>query len=243
MPVFQLSDTIFFPPPELAREDGLLAIGGDLSPQRLLLAYQMGIFPWYAEGDPILWWAPTPRLIIFPQEFHLSRSLRRQINNGSFEFSMDTAFFDVITACAETRIAQQQGTWINTDMIEAYCHLHQLGFAHSVECWHQGILAGGLYGLSLGGMFFGESMFSRIANSSKAALAVLCRQLTNLKFDCIDCQMKTNHLVSLGAKEIAGREFFNLLQKSILKPDRQGKWQLMPNVSRSPDMDITSPSF
>lgn len=231
MPVFQLSDTIFFPPPELAREDGLLAVGGDLSPQRLLLAYQMGIFPWYAEGDPILWWAPTPRLILIPQEFHLSRRLKRDLSKGLFDFSIDTAFAEVITACAGPRAGQQFGTWISPDMITAYCHLHQLGYAHSLECWHEGALAGGLYGISVGGMFFGESMFSRVANSSKAAMAILCRQLATWGFDCVDCQMRTDHLISLGAKEITGPDFFSLLQKSILKTDRQGKWQLDRNVT------------
>lgn len=228
MPVFQLSDTLYFPPPELAREDGLLAIGGDLSPQRLLLSYQMGIFPWYAEGDPILWWAPTPRLILIPQEFHLSRSLKKQLNQGTFEFSMDTAFAEVISACAEARSGQRHGTWINDQMRDAYCHLHQLGYAHSVECWHEGTLAGGLYGVSIGGMFFGESMFSRIANSSKAALALLCGQLAAWGFDGIDCQMRTDHLISLGAKEISGSIFFSLLQKSILRPGREGTWRLDP---------------
>jgi len=233
MPVFQLSDTIYFPPPELAREDGLLAIGGDLSPQRLLLAYQMGIFPWYSAGDPILWWAPTPRLVLIPQEFHCSRSLRRQLRQGFFSFSMDAAFPQVIAACAAARSAQQHGTWINQNMIEAYCQLHDLGYAHSVECWHDGALAGGLYGVSLGGMFFGESMFSRLPNSSKAALAILCQQLVDWRFDGIDCQMKTEHLTSLGARDISGPNFFSLLQKSILRSDRQGKWQLSSSLSQA----------
>lgn len=238
MPVFQLSDSIFFPPPNLAREDGLLAIGGDLSPQRLLLAYQMGIFPWYSEGDPILWWAPTPRLILIPREFHCSRSLHRQLRKGDFHFSMDQAFAEVITACAEARSAQQHGTWINREMIEAYCQLHDLGYAHSLECWHHGTLAGGLYGISLGGMFFGESMFSRIPNSSKASLTVLSWQLDAWGFDGIDCQMRTDHLISLGAKEISGPKFFSLLQKSVLKHDRHGKWQLdAPSLGFPPESD------
>jgi leucyl/phenylalanyl-tRNA--protein transferase len=227
MPVFQLSeDTIFFPPPELAREDGLLAVGGDLSPQRLLLAYQMGIFPWYAEGDPILWWAPTPRLILRPQEFHLSRSLRRILTKGTFAFSMDTAFREVMCSCAEIRTEKQDPTWINQEMVEAYCALHELGYAHSLECRQGGVLVGGLYGVSVGGIFFGESMFSRVANSSKAALAVLADQLASWGFDCIDCQMKTDHLLSLGAIELPGDQFFSLLQRAILRPDRRGKWAL-----------------
>jgi leucyl/phenylalanyl-tRNA--protein transferase len=226
MPVFQLSDTIYFPPPELARADGLLAIGGDLSPERLLLAYQMGIFPWYAEGDPILWWAPTPRLILRPQEFHLSRSLSRALKKGVFDFTMDEAFRAVIDACAGVRTEQHQPTWIDQEMIEAYCQLHELGYAHSLECWQHGTLVGGLYGVSVGGMFFGESMFSRVANSSKAALAVLARQLAAWGFDCIDCQMRTEHLISLGAQEVPGRQFFAILQQSILRGELQGRWVL-----------------
>jgi len=226
MPVFQLSDTICFPPPKLAREDGLLAIGGDLSPERLLLAYQMGIFPWYAEGDPLLWWAPTPRLILRPQEFHLSRRLQRELKKGVFEFTMDAAFRAVIGACAEVRTEQLRPTWIDAEMIEAYCKLHELGYAHSLECWQRGTLVGGLYGVSVGGFFFGESMFSRVTNSSKAALAVLARQLAAWGFDCIDCQMRTEHLISLGATEISGDQFFSMLQRSILRPDKRGEWTL-----------------
>lgn len=226
MPVFQLEDILYFPPPELARDDGLLAIGGDLSPQRLLLAYQMGIFPWYAAGDPILWWAPAPRLILNPHDFHLSRRLGRELRQGKFDFTMDTAFRRVICACAEVRTDQHQPTWINPEMIEAYCLLHDLGYAHSLECWQQGLLVGGLYGVSVGGVFFGESMFSRVANSSKAALAVLARQLAAWDFDCIDCQMRTEHLLSLGAREVPGRYFFAMLQRSIQRADRRGKWQL-----------------
>ncbi len=226
MPVFQLSDTIFFPPPQLAREDGLLAVGGDLSPERLLVAYQMGIFPWYAEGDPILWWAPTPRLILRPEEFHLSRSLGRELRRGTFTFTMDTAFPAVIRACAEVRTTCGEPTWINEEMIAAYCRLHALGYAHSLECWQGDELVGGLYGVAVGGVFFGESMFSRVANSSKASLAVLARQLTLWQFACIDCQMRTDHLLSLGAHEMAGDQFFSMLQQAILRPDRRGPWEL-----------------
>jgi leucyl/phenylalanyl-tRNA--protein transferase len=228
MPVFQLSSEIFFPPPELAREDGLLAVGGDLSQSRILTAYQMGIFPWYSEGDPILWWAPTPRLILLPREFKLSKRLARDLRKDIFQFSMDRAFREVIVQCAASRAGKGESTWINQDMIEAYCLLHESGYAHSVECWQDKTLAGGLYGLSIGGVFFGESMFSSISNSSKAALAILCQVLDKWKFDFIDCQMRTEHLVSLGAKEIPGSLFFQWLQKSVLKPDRKGKWELPP---------------
>ena len=226
MPVFQLSDSIIFPPPHLAREDGLLAIGGDLSTERLLLAYQMGIFPWYSEGDPILWWSPVPRLILEPAEFHLSRRLARELRKGTFQFTMDQRFREVITSCAAPRTKQNGSTWINREMIEAYCRLHELGYAHSVECWRDGTLAGGLYGVAMGGVFFGESMFSRVSNSSKAALAVLARKLAEWRFEFIDCQMKTAHLVSLGAKEIGGGEFFKRLQDAVLKTDQRGKWHL-----------------
>jgi len=209
MPVFQLSTEIYFPPPELAREDGLLAVGGDLSPTRLLTAYQMGIFPWYSEGDPILWWAPTPRLIMIPSEFKPAKRLARDIKKGVFQFSMDQAFRSVITQCASSRTNKNDETWINHQMIEAYCLLHESGYAHSLECWQNGELAGGLYGVSIGSAFFGESMFSKISNSSKAGFAILCKVLNAWEFDFIDCQMRTDHLISLGAKEIDGKKFFN----------------------------------
>lgn len=226
MPVFQLSSEIFFPPPELAREDGLLAVGGDLSQERLLTAYQMGIFPWYSEGDPILWWSPSPRLLLFPSEFKLSKRLGRDIKKGVFQFSMDLAFREVITQCALIRTENNESTWINQEMIEAYCLLHESGFAHSVECWQGTKLAGGLYGISIGGVFFGESMFSRVSNSSKAAMAILSQVLSNWQFDFIDCQMRTQHLISMGAREIPGQFFLQRLQSSILKADRIGKWVL-----------------
>jgi leucyl/phenylalanyl-tRNA--protein transferase len=226
MPIFQLSSEIIFPPPELAREDGLLAVGGDLSPARLLTAYQMGIFPWYSEDDPILWWAPTPRLILLPKEFKLSRRLARQLKKGVFQFSMDRNFREVITQCASSRTEKREATWINQDMIKAYCLLHESGYAHSLECWQEEELAGGLYGLSIGGVFFGESMFSKVSNSSKAALAVLSQVLLDWQFDFIDCQMRTAHLLGLGAKEIPGPTFFQWLQQSILKADKKGPWTL-----------------
>jgi len=231
MPVFQLSEHIVFPPPELARDDGLLAVGGDLSPERLLLAYQMGIFPWYSKGDPILWWSPAPRLILEPGAFHLSRRLARQLRQGVFEFSVDTDFTGVVRQCAETRLAKGEDTWINEDMIEAYSALHELGFAHSVECRRQGKLVGGLYGVAIGGVFCGESMFSVVANSSKAALALLCRLLRQWRFDFIDCQMRTEHLVSLGAREILGKSFRRRLARAVALPGRHGRWRLPPTLA------------
>ncbi len=228
MPVFKLSDKIAFPPPELAREDGLLAVGGDLSTERLLLAYQMGIFPWYAEGDPILWWSPVPRLILEPAEFHISKRLARNLRRGVFKFSFDQDFQAVIEACAATRTEQNEPTWINNKMTKAYCQLNKLGFAHSVECWQDKKLVGGLYGVSIGGVFFGESMFSKASNSSKAAMAILAHQLQQWNFDFIDCQMRTNHLVSLGAYEVSGPIFFRRLQNAILKHEHQEPWLFDP---------------
>jgi len=232
MPVFQLSDSIFFPPPELAREDGLLAVGGDLSTERLLMAYQMGIFPWYSQGDPILWWAPTPRLILRPGKFHLARRLARDLKKGVFSFSADQKFSEVVYNCAKPRKDQNTSTWITEEMAEAYCRLHELGFAHSIETWHDGELAGGLYGVSLGGVFFGESMFTHHTNASKAALYVLSIKLQKWRFDFIDCQMHTNHLASLGAELISGPNFFSTLQKSIFRPDRRGNWAVSNDFNK-----------
>lgn len=226
MPVFRLSAELIFPPPSLAREDGLLAVGGDLSEERLLLAYRQGIFPWYSPGDPLLWWAPSPRLILLPEEFHLARRLAREIRKGTFTVTMDRAFPEVITACAAPREAKGPGTWITTEMREAYCRLHDDGYAHSVECWQGDELAGGLYGVSLGTVFFGESMFSRVSNGSKVALAALCRQLAAWGFEMIDCQMKTAHLERLGAREIPGSEFYERLARCVREPTRRGKWRL-----------------
>ena len=226
MPVFRLTDALIFPEPQLAREDGLLAVGGDLSPQRLLLAYQMGIFPWYSPGEPILWWAPDPRLVLFPHEFRTPRRLARKIRQRIFQVTMDQAFSQVIRECSRIRVERDEGTWIDEAMIEAYKELHKLGYAHSVECWQDGRLAGGVYGVSIGNTFFGESMFSRVADSSKVALAVLVPCLKEWGFDLIDCQVRTDHLIRLGAREIPGEDFQTLLQQSVVQPTRRGKWCL-----------------
>jgi leucyl/phenylalanyl-tRNA--protein transferase len=225
MPVFQLTDKLTFPPAELAEKNGLLAIGGDLSPERLLLAYRNGIFPWYSEGDPILWWSPSPRLVIFPNEFKIPKRLSRLMRQKSFTVTMDLAFRQIITACARTDNRQEKGTWITYDMLEAYCTLHDMGYAHSVECWLDSELAGGLYGISLGGIFFGESMFSKQPNSSKIALVHLMQKLQEWNFDLIDCQMRTEHLMQFGAREIPGNHFQKLLGNNIARPDQKGKWQ------------------
>lgn len=221
--IFQLSEELLFPPPVLAREDGLLAVGGDLSVERLLLAYSMGIFPWFSEGDPLLWWAPDPRLIMVPSEFHCSRRLARTLRQQVFQVTFDQAFAQVIKGCAAPRPGQQ-GTWIVAEMQDAYIRLHEQGWAHSVECWQNEQLVGGLYGVSLGGVFFGESMFSTVANSSKVALATLAQQLERWGFDLIDCQMYTGHLVRLGARQMSGVEFSKILKKSLHKPSRRGPW-------------------
>ncbi len=224
MPVFRLPDEIVFPSPDLAEEDGLLAVGGDLGVERLLLAYSMGIFPWYSDGSPILWWSPDPRLVLFPEELKISRSLRQTLRKGIFQVTFDTAFEEVMRGCAEIRRKDGQGTWITEDMIEAYCRLHEEGFAHSVESRVEGRLAGGLYGVALGGVFFGESMFSRRSDASKVAFVGLVQRLAGLGFRIIDCQMTTAHLVSLGAKEIPREEFLRRIKKALKVRTPQGTW-------------------
>lgn len=203
-----------FPPVEqaLLDPDGLLAVGGDLSPQRLLNAYQHGIFPWYTEGEPILWWSPDPRCVLFPEKLKISRSLRKTLRKQLFEVRMDTAFEAVMRACAENR-PNQKGTWITEDILQAYVNMHQLGFAHSVECWQDGQLAGGLYGMAIGKVFFGESMFSRKTDASKVAMVYLCEYLKQHGFRLIDSQVYTQHLESLGAELIPRTRFVELLKK------------------------------
>jgi leucyl/phenylalanyl-tRNA--protein transferase len=224
MPVYLLSDEIIFPTPNLASGEGLLAVGGDLSQKRLLLAYSMGIFPWYSEAEPILWWSPDPRLVLYPGELRVSKSLQKTIKKGLFQITVDRAFEQVITECAKIRRKNNEGTWIVPDMIGAYCQLHASGFAHSVEAWQNDALVGGLYGVSLGKCFFGESMFSRATNASKVAFVALVNHLKSLSFDMIDCQVATEHLVSFGAREIPRARFLEQLEKSMLTPTRKGTW-------------------
>ncbi len=216
--IFQLTDELIFPPPELADVEGLLAVGGYLDPDRLILAYSQGIFPWYGPGDPILWWSPDPRLILEPAKAHIPKRLARTIRQGIFRVTFNAAFPEVIRACASAPRLGQQGTWIVDEMIEAYSRLHELGSCYSVECWQKGKLVGGLYGVCLGKVFFGESMFSLLPNTSKVALAQLCQWLEEWDFDMIDCQMKTEHLIRLGAREISGREFRRRLTRSVGMP-------------------------
>ncbi len=226
MPIFRLSEKLIFPPPHLARRDGLLAVGGDLSEERLLLAYQMGIFPWFSDNEPIIWWSPDPRVVLYPKEIHVSKRLKRTLRQGMFRVTADTAFRDVITSCAQVHLEEDKGTWIVDEMIEAYCRLHEAGYAHSVEAWYEGKLVGGLYGVSLGKSFFGESMFSRVNDASKAAFIRLVEYLDALSFDMIDCQVRTRHLMSFGAKEVPRKQFLAQLRKSLLSPTKKGKWDL-----------------
>jgi leucyl/phenylalanyl-tRNA--protein transferase len=226
MPVYLLSNELVFPPPHLATDVGLLAVGGDLSQERLLLAYQMGIFPWYSENEPILWWSPDPRLVLYPREIHVSKTLKRVLKKDVFHVTMDTAFERVIMACARVHDTADGGTWIVDDMIEAYCGLHHSGFAHSVEAWNEGQLVGGLYGVSLGRAFFGESMFSLMSNASSAALVALANYLAENAFDMIDCQVTTTHLKNFGAREIPRHFFLEQLKESLSCPTIRGKWRL-----------------
>lgn len=200
--------TLHFPPVETALREpnGLLCMGGDLSPERLLEAYRNGIFPWFNPGDPILWWSPDPRMVLAPREFRISHSLGRVLRKKTFEVRSDTAFEQTLRACAAPRPGAN-GTWIVEAMIAAYCELHRLGYAHSIETWQNGELVGGLYGVAIGRIFYGESMFSRRSDASKVALAHLARQLDKWKFGLIDCQLHTPHLASLGAREIARADF------------------------------------
>ena len=224
MPIFRLTEQLRFPPPDYADPDGLLAVGGDLSPERLLLAYSMGIFPWYGEETPILWWSPHPRLVLFPDELKVSRSLQRVIRKGTFQVTVDSAFPDVIAECAQMRARNREGTWIVPEMSAAYCGLHELGYAHSVETWHQGELVGGLYGVALGHVFYGESMFTKRSDASKVALVHLVHLLRSRHFEMIDCQLTTRHLLSLGAREIPRREFLRRLATAAKAPHQAGSW-------------------
>jgi leucyl/phenylalanyl-tRNA--protein transferase len=225
MPVYRLTRRIAFPPPDHATPDGLLAVGGDLSSERLLLAYQLGIFPWYEEGQPILWWSPDPRLVLDLEDFRITTRLRRTLRKGTFKVTFDTAFAEVIRACAEVPRKGQDGTWITQEMEQAYIGLHQEGYAHSAESWLNGELVGGVYGVSLGRSFFGESMFFRKTDASKVAFATLAQQLKCWGFHMIDAQVTTRHLLTLGAKEIPRRLFLKRLQMSLRFPTLRGKWE------------------
>lgn len=224
-----LTDDLIFPPPELAEDDGLLAIGGDLKPERLLLAYSMGIFPWFSDDSPIMWWTLDPRMVLFPSKLKVSASLRQTLRSGRFQVTFDEAFDKVITACAEIDRPDQDGTWIGDEMIKAYQALHQAGYAHSVEVWRENHLAGGLYGVSLGRIFFGESMFYHESNASKVALWHLVERLRGWDFPLIDAQQETQHLRSLGAETIPRKAFEKHLQQALQHETISGSWSLKIN--------------
>jgi len=232
MPVYRLGAGHAFPPPEEAEEEGLLAVGGDLSPQRLLTAYAMGIFPWYQQ-EPVLWYSPDPRAVLVPSELRVSRRLRRTLRQGLFELRLDSSFEEVIRSCASITRRGSGGTWITPEMIDAYCNLHELGFAHSSEAWCEGKLVGAVYGLSLGSGFFGESMFFRRRDASKAALVALVWQMEAWGFELFDCQTPTEHLARFGAREWPRDRFLRVLRKSTERPTRRGRWRLSQGLMES----------
>ena len=232
MPVYRLTDQYVFPDPNDADDSGLLAVGGDLHPKRVLLAYTQGIFPWL-HGDewPMLWFSPDSRMVLLPSDFHVSRSLRKSCNKELYDIRFDTAFEQVMRACSEVYRPHQEGTWVTPEMVEAYCRLHELGFAHSIEAWADGELVGGLYGISLGGVFFGESMFARRSDTSKVAFVHLVQQLQTWAFQLIDCQVYTDHLERFGAKEWPRARFLSTLDRALQMPTRRGHWQYEGNTS------------
>jgi leucyl/phenylalanyl-tRNA--protein transferase len=216
-----------FPPVESATPEGLLAIGGDLSGERLLAAYRRGIFPWYNPGQPILWWSPDPRAVLYPEKLKISRSLRKTLKRGQRRVTFDTCFREVMLACAAPRAQYPDGgTWITDDMVEAYTRLHEMGYAHSIETWRESRLIGGLYGVALGGVFFGESMFAREADASKVALVALVKKLCEWKFVLVDCQIPSVHLTSLGAEEIPRSVFLTELERALKLSGQPGRWQI-----------------
>lgn len=225
--------TYRFPDVSLALQepDGLLAIGGSLSPPRLISAYRHGIFPWYNEDQPILWWSPDPRAVLFPRKLHVSRSLRKTLRKSRFTITMDQAFAQVIAACSEPR-PTQQGTWISPEMKAAYIKMHELGHAHSVECWQNGELVGGLYGLAFGKVFFGESMFSRVTDASKVAFVQFVKQLQSWGFLMIDCQVESKHLTSLGAELIPRSQFVHMLENLSYLPNQSTPWQFESAIEK-----------
>ncbi len=227
-----VADPQWFPDPRLAMRDpnGLLAAGGELTPERIIAAYHRGIFPWYSEGEPVLWWSPDPRAVLLPDELDISRSLRKTLKQRPFTVRSDTAFRRVMGECAAPR-AGQSGTWITEDVLDAYCRLHDMGIAHSIECWQDDQLVGGLYGIALGKVFFGESMFSRRADASKVALVYLTAQLTRWDYGLIDCQVSSAHLRSLGARDIPRDIFLNMLNHWVREPGQ-------PNCAWRFDDDI-----
>jgi leucyl/phenylalanyl-tRNA--protein transferase len=225
MPIYQLPEEPVFPPADLADKDGLLAVGGDLSPQRLLNAYASGIFPWYTSGQPILWWSPDPRMVLFPENFRRHKNLGKLIEKKTFTFSFDQEFENVITYCGSVKREKQKGTWITEEMKEAYINLHKAGYAHSVETYFDGRLCGGLYGVSIGNMFFGESMFHLKADASKVALWHLVDFCMHHGIKVIDVQQNTSHLKSMGAELVSRKNFLTLLEQNLTTASLIGDWQ------------------
>lgn len=225
MPIVLLDKNRDFPPVDRASSEGILAVGGDLSPERLIRAYSLGIFPWYSAGEPIVWWSPDPRFVLFPDEIHISRSMSRILKKGQFQITFDRDFRSVIDGCRRPR-AGEPGTWITHEMREAYCRLHDLGYAHSVEAWQKEQLAGGLYGVSLGAVFFAESMFYARSNASKAALIVLGRHLERMGYPLIDCQVYSRHVATLGGRMIPRRRYVEIVEKEACRQVPAGRWKV-----------------
>lgn len=224
MSYYFLDEQLYFPPVSRASSEGIVAIGGDLSEERLLLAYQSGIFPWFSEGEPIIWWSPDPRFVLYPSQIKVSKSMQQLFRKQVFEVTFDKDFEQVILNCKEIKREGQRGTWITDEMVEAYCRLHRKGFAHSVEVWQEHTLVGGLYGLSLGNCFFGESMFAKVSNASKYGFITLTKRLEQKGFSFIDCQVHTEHLESLGATFISRKNFLHQLQEALKQTTLQGDW-------------------
>ncbi len=212
-----------------------MAAGGNLSPGMLLSAYRQGIFPWYSEGDPVLWWAPDPRFVILPGEIHVSRSMQRVLRRGAFQVTLDHDFAGVIERCSTTPRPGQPGTWITDDMMAAYCRLHRLGYAHSCEAWQEGVLAGGVYGVALGRVFFGESMFAHVSNASKAALIRLCRFLDRHCYELFDAQLYTPHVERMGGRAMPRPDFMRRVRRALDRPTMRGNWSELPFPGERPD--------
>ena len=209
--MYRLTDALLFPSPEQASDEGIVAVGGDLKPERVMLAYSKGIFPWFESDDFLLWWSPDPRMVLFPDQVKISKSMRAVLRKKQFEVTFNKAFDDVVEACAKVKRFGQNGTWITPGLMEVYSTLHTQGHAHSVEVWEEGVLVGGLYGIDLGTVFCGESMFSKANNASKVALISLAKELKKNKYELIDCQVPTQHLASMGAESIPRSEFLTYL--------------------------------
>jgi leucyl/phenylalanyl-tRNA---protein transferase len=243
MPVFRLDDRLVFPPVHLA-EDGLLALGGDLRPERLMLAYTQGIFPWYAENLPILWHSPDPRMVMTTRDLVVQRSLKKAIRRAPYELRMDTAFLQVLEGCATSPRPGQTGTWLIPEMVDAYTKLHELGFAHSIEAWQGDELVGGLYGVSLGAAFFGESMFARAPDASKIAFVATVRQLDAWQIGLVDCQVHTDHLERFGAYEVPRLDYLEMLHTALDQPTRRGSWsfELDPEVFAASGGSVIDPA-